>query len=126
MFRMDGVSSPSPLTPGRSEPVRFWYLDSEGVSCLISGGENPVVDNSVRGEKPLRVLPFPAPCQAMFTTTVCPHRCRCQCSESVSSSHPIPASSFLAAFTLRGSTPKVSAIQDALHVPRAEQTPARR
>jgi hypothetical protein len=92
MFLMDGFASPSLLRPERSGRLSFWYLDSEGVFCLISGGENPVVDNLARGEKTLRVRSFLGPCQARFTTTVCPHRCRCQWSDSASSSHPSSAS----------------------------------
>src|SRR5262249_25820311 len=125
MFLIVGFASPSLLRPEPSGVVSFWYLDSEGVSCLISGGENPVVDNSVRGENSLRVLPFPGPCQARLRATVCPHRCLCQWGDSTSSSQPSSASSFLAALTLRTLTPKVSAIHDALHVPRDVHSPAR-
>src|SRR5262249_23512786 len=123
---MDGFASPSPLRPEGSAHLSFWYVDSEGVSCLISGGENPVVDNPVRGENSLRTLPFSDRFQPRLRATVCPHPSRCHCPDSATSSQPISASSFLAALTLRTLKPNVSATHDALHVPRAEHSPARR
>lgn len=116
MCRNDGFcSSVGPArNPGPAALAGFWFLSFRRSSrSLNRGGESSRRKSEGGGNR----RPAAGGVQSRLTVTSGPYRFRYLCPTRSQRSTPAFTRAFRAAFTLRTSTPKTSAIQRALHVP---------